>query len=96
MEEVKYQTFSPGDEIDLPWKNEFAKQYRLWILARYEGKSPVDNGPHLSSFAAVKSPLDSSTHFIIKCAFTLILPYPARVYDAIFMSMINLKDVLKQ
>ena len=30
------EKFSPGDEIDLSWKkNQFAEQYRLWILARY-------------------------------------------------------------
>ena len=67
------ETFSPGDEIDLSWKkNEFAKQYRLWTLARYQDKSPVENGPHIPSFAAVKSLLDSSTDSITKCAFTQI------------------------
>ena len=41
------ETFSSGDEIDLSWKkNEFAKQDRLWILARYKDKSPLDNEPH--------------------------------------------------
>ena len=84
------ETFSPGDERDLSWKkNEFAKQYRLWILAWYKDKSPVDNEPHIPSFAATKSLLDSFTHFITKCAFTPILPYPATGYDAIFTSMIN-------
>ena len=58
-------------------KNEFAKQYRLWTLAQYKDKSPVDNGPHIPSFAAVKSLIDSFTHSITKCAFTPILPYPA-------------------
>ena len=48
-------------------KNEFAKQYRLWTLAQYKDKSPVDNGPHIPSFAAVKSLIDSSTHSITKC-----------------------------
>ena len=41
------ETFSSGDETDLSWKkNEFAKQYRLWILARYKDKSPLDNEHH--------------------------------------------------
>ena len=85
------ETFSPGDEIDLSWKkNEFSKQYRLWI------KSPVDDEPHIPSFAAVKSLLDSSTHFIAKCAFSPILPYPVTEYDAIFTAMINFQDMLKQ
>ena len=84
------ETFSPGDEIDLSWKkNEFSKQYRLWI------KSPVDDEPHIPSFAA-KSLLDSSTHFIAKCAFSPILPYPVTEYDAIFTAMINFQDMLKQ
>ena len=53
------ETFLPGDEIDLSWKkNQSAKEYRLWILARYKDKSPFDNGPHIQSFAAVKSLLD--------------------------------------
>ena len=91
------ETFSPGDEIDLSWqKNKFAKQCRLWILARYKDKSPLDNGPHIQSFAAVRSLLDSFTHFITKCAFTPILPYPATEYDAIITTMINFQDVLKQ
>ena len=32
----------------------------------------------------------------LKCAFTPILPYPATEYDAIFTTMINFQDVLKQ
>ena len=72
------EIFSPSDEIDLSWrKNEFAKQYRRWILARYKDKSPVDNGPHIPYFAAVKSLLDSFTHFITKCAFTPIPHLPS-------------------
>ena len=61
------ETFSPGDGIDLPWKNnEFAKQYRLWILTQYKDKSPVDNEPHIPSFAAAKSLLDSSTFLLLR------------------------------
>ena len=91
------ETFSTGEQIDLSWKkNEFAKQYRLWILAQYKDKSPLDNGPHVQSLAAGKSLLDPSTHFITKCVFTLILPYPATECDAIFTTMINFQDVLKQ
>ena len=90
------EAFLSGDEIDFSWeKNEFAKQYRLWTLVRYKDKSPVDNGPHVPFFAAVTSLLDSSTHFIAKCAFTPILPYPVTEYDAIFTAMINLQDMLK-
>ena len=67
------EIFSPSGQIDLSWqKNEFAKQYRLWILARYKDKSPVDNGPHIPSFAALKRLLDSSTNFTTN--FTPILP----------------------
>ena len=65
-------------------------------MARYKDNSPLDNGPHIQSFAAVKSLLDSSTHFITKCALRPILPYPAMEYDAIFTTMINYQDVLKQ
>ena len=65
-------------------------------MARYKDNSPLDNGPHIQSFAAVKSLLDSSTHFITKCAFTAILPYPSTKCDAIFTTMINFQDVLKQ
>ena len=80
----------PGDEIDLSWnKNEFLKQYRLWTLARYKDKSLVDIGPHILSFAVVKRLLYSSTHFITKCAFTSILPYPATEYNSIFTTMIQ-------
>ena len=66
------------------------------ILARYKDKSPLDNGPHIQSFAAVKRLLDSSTHFIIKCAFTPNLPYSVTEDDVIFTTMINFHDVLKQ
>ena len=91
------ETSSPGDEMNLSWKkNQFAEQYRLWILARYKDKSPLDNGPHIQSFVSVKSLLDSSTHFITKCAFTPILPYPVTEYDAILTTMINFQDVPKQ
>ena len=77
-------------------KNEFTKQYRLWTLSQYKDKSPVDNGTHIPSFAAVKCLIDSSTHSITKCAFTPILPYPATEYNDIFTTMINFQDVLKQ
>ena len=88
------ETFSPSDEIDLSWeKNEFAKQYRLWISVRYKSKSPVDNGSHIPSFAAVKSLLDSYTRFITKCTFTPILLYPKTEYNAIFTTMINSQHV---
>ena len=81
------ETFSPGDEIDLSWKqNEFAKWYRLWISAQYKDKPPPDNGPRIQSFLFTQS----------KCAFTPILLYPAMEYDTIFTSMINFQDVLKQ
>ena len=65
-------------------------------MARYQDKSPIENGPHIPSFAAAKSLLDSFTHSITKCASTPIIPYPATEYNAIFMTMINFKDVLKQ
>ena len=81
-------TFSPGDE--------FARQHRLWVLSQYKDKSPLNNGPHFKFFAAVKSLLYSSTHFVTKCGFTPILPYSATDYDAIFTTMINIQDVLKQ
>ena len=91
------ETFSPGDEIDLSWrKNESAKQYRLWALAQYKDKSPVDIEPYISSFAAVTSLLVSSTYLITKCTFTPILPYPATKYDAIFTTRINFQEVLNQ
>ena len=77
-------------------KNKFTKQYRQWTLAQYKGKSLVDNGPHIASFAAVKNLIDSSTHSIAKYVFTPILPYPATNYDALFMTMVNFQDVLKQ
>ena len=60
-----------------------------WTLARYKDKSPVDIGPHILSFAVVKRLLYSSTHFITKCAFTSILPYPATEYNSIFTTMIQ-------
>ena len=51
----------------MSWKkNEFAKQDRLWTLARYKDKSPVENGLHIPLFAAVKNLLDSFTHSITK------------------------------
>ena len=56
-----------------------------WILARWKDKSPLDNGPYIQAFAVVKSLLDSSTHFIIKCGFTPILPYPAA--ECIFLGI---------
>ena len=39
-------------------KNEFAKQYRLWALAQYKDKSPVDNALDIPSFTVVKSLID--------------------------------------
>ena len=66
-----------------------------WILARWKDKSPLNNGPYIQAFAVVKSLLDSSTHFIIKCGFTPILPYPAAECDAIFTTMNNFQDALK-
>ena len=65
-------------------------------MARYENKPPIDNGFHIPSFAAVKSLLDSSAHVVTKYAFTPILPFPETEYDAIFTTMINFQDVLKQ
>ena len=65
-------------------------------MAQYKGKSHDDNGPHIASFAAVKNLIDSSTHSVTKYVFTPILTYPATNYDAIFMTMINFQDVLKQ
>ena len=65
-------------------------------MAQYKDKSPVDNGPHIPSFAAVTSVIDSSRHSVTKCAFTPILPYLATEYDVIFTTMINFQDVLKQ
>ena len=65
-------------------------------MAQYKDKPPVDKGPHIPSFAAVKSLIDSSTHSITNCVFTPILPYPETGYDPIFTTMINFQDVLKQ
>ena len=62
-------------------------------MAQYKDKSPVDNSPHIPSFAAVNI---AHTHSVTKGAFTPILPYPATEYDAIFPTMINFQDVLKQ
>ena len=65
-------------------------------MAQYKDKSPIYNGPHIPSFAAVKNLIDSSTHPITKCAFTPILPYAATEYDTIFTTMVNFQDVRKQ
>ena len=92
-----WETFSLGNEIDLPWKkNEFAKQCRLWTLAWYQDKSSTENGPHIIYFTAIKGLIDSFTHSITKSALTPILVYPATEYDAILTTMINFQDVLKQ
>ena len=65
-------------------------------MAQYKDKSPFDNGPHIQIFAAVKSLLYSSTHFVTKCGITTILPYSATDYNAIFTIVINIQDVMKQ
>ena len=65
-------------------------------MSQYKDKSLLDNGPHIKFFAAVKSLLYSSTHFVTKRGLTPILPYSATDYDAIFTTMINIQDVLKQ
>ena len=91
------KTFSPGNEIDYSWKeNELNKQYTLWILARYHDDASTEYGPHVPSFAALKSLLDTSICSITHCAFTPILPYPATEFDTIFTTMINFQDVLQQ
>ena len=91
------KTFSPGDENDLSWKEkELDRQYRLWIISRYQDQYSAEIGPQFPSFSALKSLLDSSTFSLTYCAFTPILPYPATEYDTIFTTMINYQDVLKQ
>ena len=85
------EIFPQSDKIDLSLKkNEFAKQYQD------DFDSPVENGPHIPSFAAVKRLIDSSIHSITKCAFTPIFPHPATEYHAIFTTMINFQDMVKQ
>ena len=66
---------------------------RLWLGIKIS--LPLE-WTSIPSFAAEKSLPDSSKHSITTCAFAPILPYPATKYDAIFTTMINFQDVLKQ
>ena len=72
--------------------------YWLWLLHRYT----LSTGGELSekqiipSFSSVYSILSTVAVSITTQAFTPILPYPATNYDAIYTTMINFQDVLKQ
>ena len=85
----------PRRDARIP-EDELGKQHKLLTLARYHDNASAECGPHVPSFTAVTSLLDTSVCSVTNCAFTPILPYPATQFDTMFTTMINFQDVLQQ
>ena len=92
------EDFIVADTVSLIHDKTYYLDYWLWLLHRYT----LSTGGELSekqiipSFSSVYSILSTVVVSITTQAFTPILPYPATNYDAIYTTMINFQDILKQ
>ena len=69
--------------------------YFLWLLNRLSNRT-ADQDSFVPGFTAVRSSLTNLNFHETTKILTPILPYPATTYDAIFTTMINFQDALKQ
>ena len=103
-DDVHLTTISPiTDASGIPSMKSISLDYFLWLVNRLSKRS-ADENSFVPGFTAVRSsltnlnqkskiltPISSTTKIL-----TPILPYPATTYDAIFTTMINFQDALKQ
>ena len=69
--------------------------YFLWTINRYSKKTTPDDD-YVPRFTAAKSITVSNAFHPTTTILTPILPYPATSYDAVFTTMVNFQDALKQ
>ena len=69
--------------------------YFLWTINRYSKKITHDDD-YVPGFTAAKSIAVNNAFHPTTTILTPILPYPATSYDAVFTTMVNFQDALKQ
>ena len=70
-------------------------EYFLWLVNRFS-KKVTHESDSVPGFTAVRSATVNANFHPTTTILTPILPYPATTFDAIFTTMINFQDVLKQ
>ena len=89
-------TTSPTtDASSIPSMKSISLDYFLWLVNR-SSKRTADENSFVPGFTAVRSSLASLNFHETTKILTPILPYPATTYDAIFTTMINFQDAVKQ
>ena len=83
------------DESGIPSMKSIGLDYFLWLVNRLS-KRTVDENSFVPGFTAVRSSFINLNFHETTKILTPILPYPATTYDAIFTTMINFQDALKQ
>ena len=70
----------------------------FWLLNRYVLSTDEDHSelPGIPSFSAMNSILTNIFVFKSTEALVPILPFPATTYDAVYTTMVNFQDILKQ
>ncbi len=68
--------------------------YFLWTINRYSKKAP--DSDYVPGFTAARSTTTNCKFHPTTTILTPILPYPATTYDAVFTTMVNFQDALKQ
>ncbi|CAB4014015.1 Hypothetical predicted protein, partial [Paramuricea clavata] len=95
-DDVRLTTTSPiTDASGIPSMKSISLDYFLWLVNRLS-KRAADENSFVPGFTAVRSSLTNLNFHDTTKILTPILPYPATTYDAIFTTMINFQDALKQ
>ena len=95
-DDVHLTTISPiTDASGIPSMKSISLDYFLWLVNQLS-KRAVDENSFVPVFTAVRSSLTNLNFHDTTKILTPILPYPATTYDAIFTTMINFQDALKQ
>ena len=89
-------TTSPmTDTTSIPSMKSISLDYFVWLVNRICNRT-ADEDSFVPGFTAVRSLFANLNFHETTKILTPILPYPATTYDAIFTTMINFQDALKQ
>lgn len=86
---------TPSLRIGVKSTRSIDTDYFLWTINRYSRKTTSDDG-YVPGFTAAKSITANNAFHPTTTILTPILPYPATSYDAVFTTMVNFQDALKQ
>ena len=95
LTEIMDVASTPSPRTTENYTRSIDSDYFLWIINQYSKKTTPDDD-YVPGFTAAKSITVNNAFHPTTTILTPILPYPATSYDAVFTTMVNFQDALKQ